>query len=100
MTNCKKKIINVTVSPRYLISKRIYKKGDIMNYSQMAEIVREGKHARRSTWKEGEKVWSDGKILIHNTPYFGEPFNQAIQGYPYVCEQVDVFATDWELCEV
>lgn len=68
-----------------------------MNYSQMTEAVREGAHARRNTWKQGEKLWSDGKILIHNTPYFGEPFNQGIQGYVYVCEQVDVFATDWEL---
>ena len=71
-----------------------------MNYTEMAEAVREGAHARRITWKMGEKLWSDGKILIHNTPYFGESFNQAIQGYPYVCEQVDVYATDWELCAV
>lgn len=69
-----------------------------MNYQEMTEKVREGAHARRATWKADEKLWSDGKILIHNTPYFGEPFNQGIQGYPYVCEQVDVFATDWELC--
>lgn len=69
-----------------------------MNYSQMTEAVREGAQARRPTWKPNEKVWSDGKILIHNTPYFGEPFNQAIQGYAYVVEQVDVFAEDWELC--
>ena len=68
-----------------------------MNFNTMVEKTREGKHARRHAWKEGEKLWSDGKILIHNTPYFGEPLNQAIQGYSYVCEQVDVVADDWEL---
>lgn len=71
-----------------------------MNYTEMTEKVREGAHARRGTWKPGERLWSDGKILIHNTPYANEPFNQFIQGYVYVCEQVDVFATDWELCAV
>lgn len=88
-------------SPHEVFSKvRSFKKyymERFMNYSEMAEAVREGAHARRSVWKAPEKLWSDGKILIHNTPYFGEPFNQGIQGYAYVCEQVDVVATDWEL---
>lgn len=69
-----------------------------MNYIQMVEATKSGSHARRSVWPPNEEVWSDGKILIHNKSYFGEPFNQSIQGYAYVCEQVDVVATDWELC--
>jgi hypothetical protein len=71
-----------------------------MNYYAMAQAVKTGCHARRPNWKPEEKVWSNGKILIHNTPYFGEPFNQSIQGYPYVCEQEDVEAYDWELVAV
>jgi hypothetical protein len=66
-----------------------------MNYTQMCEAAREGKRCRRNAWKAEELLWSDGKILIHNTSYFGEPFNQGIQGYVYVCEQVDVVAEDW-----
>jgi hypothetical protein len=71
-----------------------------MNYYEMAISVKEGMKARRPTWKPEEKVWSNGKFLIHNTPYFGEPFNSDIQGYPYVCEQEDVEAEDWELVAV
>lgn len=88
----RKRLIIVSVDPKYIIKERM------MNYSEMVATVKEGKRARRPTWKDDEFLWSDGKILIHNTPYFGEPFNQGIQGYIYVCEQVDVFATDWTLC--
>ena len=98
-----KRLILVHIEPRYVVnSSRDYKhiKEICMNYYDMVAAVKEGAHARRPTWKPSEQLWSDGKILIHNTPYFGEPFNQAIQGYVYVCEQVDVVANDWELLAV
>lgn len=95
-----KRIILVSVHSKYLVT--LSKKIDLlvnnegtMNYSQMVEAVREGKHCRRPTWSPEERIWSDGKILIHNKPYFQEPFNQGIQGYVYVCEQIDVVADDW-----
>lgn len=99
------KIILVHVDSRFMIpfwhtSFLKAKIGGIMNYSQMVEAVREGKHCRRPTWGAQEKVWSNGTILIHSNPYFGESFNQLIQGYVYVCEQVDVVATDWEVLSV
>ncbi len=99
-----RKIILVHVDPRYLIgcsrskNKSLNPMEVLMNYAEMCEAVREGKRATRPTWGSGEYVFSNGKILIHNTPYFGEPFNQEIQGYTYVCEQVDVNATDWLVC--
>lgn len=70
-----------------------------MDYAKAAELAREGKRLRRKVWEESEFMWSNGKILIHNTPYWtNEKINQDLQGYPYVCEQVDVVANDWEVC--
>jgi len=71
-----------------------------MNYIEMATAIEKGNFARRASWKEGEKLWSDGKIMIHNTPYFNKEseYNPSINGYVYVCEKEDVFANDWELC--
>jgi hypothetical protein len=71
-----------------------------MNYYEMAIAVIQGNQARRPMWKPEEKLWSNGKILIHNTSYFGEEFNEEIQGYPYVSEQEDVIAQDWELVAI
>ena len=71
----------------------------IMNYSDMCEAVREGKRCTRPTWGEGQYVFSNGKVLIHTTPYWtNEKINQELNGYPYVVEQVDVVATDWRIC--
>lgn len=82
------------------LSGKINQQEKKMNYYEMALAVKEGMKARRPTWKPEEKVWSNGKILIHNTPYFEESFNKDIDGYPYVCEQEDVEAEDWELVAV
>lgn len=72
-----------------------------MDYFQMVQAIREGGKARRPTWNKDEWLWSDGKILIHTTPYWtNEEKNKQIQGFPYVCEQVDVTARDWEYCAV
>jgi len=75
------------------------KKGRDMNFATMSELARAGKKLRRPSWGQNEYVRSDGKILIHTTPYFGESFNQGIQGYVYVCEEVDVVAEDWVLVD-
>ena len=101
-----KRIITVYVDYKYLLpssASKLHRElkekniGEFMNFDTMVEKAREGKHLRRKSWPESMRLWSDGKILIHNTPYFGEPFNQAIQGYVYVTEQVDVVADDWEI---
>lgn len=69
-----------------------------MNYNQAVEAAREGKRLRRQTWENSQYMWSNGKVLIHNTPYWtNESINQDLQGFPYVCEQVDVVANDWEV---
>ena len=69
-----------------------------MDYATMIEgIMKAGKKATRTAWKKGEHLWSDGNILIHNTPYWeNEAQNQKINGYPYVCECKDVLANDWQ----
>lgn len=96
-----KRIILVHVDPRYVVGsapKNISLKEEeiTMNYTQMCEAVREGKRCMRPTWKQGEYVFSNGKVLVHTTPYWtNERLNQELNGYPYVCEQVDVVATDW-----
>lgn len=102
-----KRIILVHVDPKYVVgssiennflAKDLKKKEIAMNYSQMCEAVREGKRCSRPTWKQGEYVFSNGKVLIHTTPYWtNEYLNQELNGYPYVCEQVDVVASDWFL---
>lgn len=96
-----KRVIKVCVDIKSLTPsdrlKYFFHKESPMKYDQMVALTREGAKCTRPTWKPGEYVWSDGKILIHTTSYFGEPFNQAIRGYTYVCEQVDVVAEDWQL---
>jgi hypothetical protein len=82
---------------RYVFNQHLKEKD--MNYTQAVEKAREGKRLRRTSWEESQYMWSNGKILIHNTPYWtNEYINQELQGYPYVCEQVDVVANDWETC--
>lgn len=86
---------------RRLITVQIDRKrviGAIMDYAEMIEgIMKRGKKAMRSTWGDGEYLWSDGSILIHNTPYWEqEKKNEKIDGYPYVCECKDVLAHDWK----
>jgi hypothetical protein len=102
------KTILVYVDPKYLLPeerRRFYrhrlqrKKREDMDYYEMCEAVREGKRCTRPTWKDGEYVFSNGKVLIHNTPYWtNEMVNQELKGYPYVVEQVDVVAHDWRIC--
>jgi hypothetical protein len=103
-----KKLIFVSVLKSHVIASTAYKNFSLnsakpweayMNYSEMCEAVREGKRCTRPTWRDGEWVFSNGKILIHTTPYWtGENLNQELNGYPYVVEQVDVVATDWRVC--
>ena len=70
-----------------------------MNYYEATAQAKEGKRVRRPTWGDKEHMWSNGKVLIHTTPYWtNEQLNQSLNGYPYVCEQVDVVASDWVLC--
>lgn len=71
-----------------------------MNYYDMALAVKAGCEARRQTWKPEEKVWSNGKILLHTTPYFASEYNEESLGYPYVTESEDITAHDWELIAV
>lgn len=71
-----------------------------MNYYEATAQTKEGKRVRRPTWQVNEYMWSNGKVLIHTTPYWtNEKINQELNGYPYVCEQVDVVASDWTICE-
>lgn len=96
-----KRIILVHVDPKYVVGfnaqiNSLFNSEDFMDYSQMCEAVREGKRCTRPTWNKGEYVFSNGKVLIHTTPYWtNEKLNQDLNGYPYVCEQVDVVACDW-----
>jgi hypothetical protein len=96
--------ILVYVAKKYLLESDLrryeqQKKGGYMDYYSMVEAVREGKRCTRPTWKDGEYVFSNGKVLIHNTPYWtNEKINQELRGFPYVVEQVDVVATDWRIC--
>lgn len=99
------KIIFVQAKRKFMVRspRRVFKPTLLeefkMKYDEMVEAVREGKRATRPTWKEGEFVFSNGKVLIHTTPYWSnEKINQDLGGYPYVCEHVDVVATDWALC--
>jgi len=71
-----------------------------MNYYEATAQTKDGRRVRRPTWAPNEHMWSDGKVLIHTTPYWtNEKVNHALNGYPYVCEQVDVVASDWVVCE-
>lgn len=91
------KYVSAEIRRKYLSNQFHMEK--FMNYTKAVEAAREGKRLRREAWNKDQYMWSNGKILIHNTPYWtNEKINQEIQGYPYVCEQVDVVATDWELC--
>lgn len=94
------------VDVKYLVGadrKRIegnQKKEKNMNYYEATAQTKDGKRVRRPTWAAKEHMWSNGKVLIHTTPYWtNEQLNQSLNGYPYVCEQVDVVASDWVLCE-
>lgn len=100
-----RKIFLVHVQPKFMIGCKKIKEvfltnmENTMNFNQMVEAVREGRRATRQTWKEGEFVFSNGQVLVHNKSYWtNETFNQAINGFPYVVEHVDVVATDWQLC--
>lgn len=100
-----KKTICFYVDVKYLMDterKQIeenQKKEKNMNYYEATAQAKEGKKVRRPTWQHNEHMWSDGKVLIHTTPYWtNEKINQTLNGYPYVCEQVDVVATDWVAC--
>jgi hypothetical protein len=85
-----KRIITVTVFARNL-------KGVIMDFEKMLEgVMKYGKKATRLGWNSGETLWSNGHLLVHNTPYWkGEEKNEHIDGYPYVTQCEDVTAKDW-----
>lgn len=69
-----------------------------MNFEEMLSNLRVGVKAFRPTWGEGEFLWKKDEVLVHNTPYWGgELINQYLDGYPYVCEERDVRASDWIL---
>jgi hypothetical protein len=93
-------IISERVANQYIPKGLVLRgyKENYMQYTEMVEHIKKGGCARRLSWKASEFLWSNGKILIHNTPYFGESFNQMINGYVYVCECEDTIATDWMLC--
>jgi|ERR1700754_1844923 len=101
-----KRLITFYIDTKYLLDtdrqRYVYNqhlKEKFMDYTKAVELAREGKRLRRKIWEEAQFMWSNGKILIHNTPYWtNENINQELQGYPYVCEQVDVVANDWEIC--
>lgn len=70
-----------------------------MNYSEAVKAVLGGKRVRRPTWEDSQYMFSNGKILIHNTPYWeNEKPIAALKGYPYICEHEDALASDWAVC--
>lgn len=104
LSACKRNIL-VQIPTEYLLKSDIEKfkhkkpKENVMNYFEATQLAKQGKRVRREAWNKGEFMWSDAKILIHNTPYWtNEKINQSLNGYPYVCEQVDVVANDWHTC--
>lgn len=69
-----------------------------MDFNTMVSKLGASVKAYRPTWGEGELLWKNGEILVHNTPYWsGEQKNQMLDGYPYVIEKRDVEARDWML---
>jgi len=67
-----------------------------MNFNEMVKKLDKNTKAFRPTWKEGELLWRDQNVLVHNTPYWGgDTLNQFINGYVYVSEITDIQANDW-----
>lgn len=83
----------------YQMAKRTFKELE-MNFQEMIKSLREGAKAYRPTWGEGEFLWQEGNVLVHNKPYWeGEVFNAKINSYPYVVEIEDLAAIDWIIYE-
>jgi len=82
---------------RYPLFSRIFHNIEVnMTFNEMIKKLDSNTKAFRPTWKEGELLWKDNNTLVHNTPYWGgDPINQFLNGYVYVCETTDVEATDW-----
>lgn len=67
-----------------------------MNFQEMTASLQKGIKAYRPTWGDGQFLWQEGNVLVHNNPYWeGEKLNQRVNGYPYVVEKEDLEANDW-----
>ena len=77
-----------------------------MKFVEMIPYLSEGDSARRPHWKPNEYIWTNGKFLVHSTPYFkhdkpltedDSEWTELFTHYTYVCEMKDLIADDWEV---
>lgn len=84
------KKLGCTLSFAYLSFKQIFRRNDRMNFLEVIEELKKGKHVRRKSWCN--------RITIGGFPTICSYYNGEFDLF-YEIGINDVVATDWEVCE-
>ena len=72
-----------------------------MSFMDAIKMAQQGFFVCRPSWGEDSRMWWEEGILMHNKSHIGTQLRYKWRvGYAYVCEEEDVVALDWEICEL